>query len=189
MLAPGQRIAPALLLRGGTVVGWQVAGQANGTVLTTGVVVANRLYAFPLYTGQGGTLDVVAINVTTGAAGNARIGVYSIDPATGLPKDLMYDSGNLDTTGAAVKSIDPNLVLPKNAIVWLAVVFSVTPTVRAMAVGGAISLGVPAAFGTAPVVGVYAPHVFAALPALFDAGGAIVGNTAVPLPCVAAHVE
>lgn len=189
MLFPGFRPIPRPRLRGATLAAWQVAGCVNGTVLTTGVVVANRLYAFPLETGDGGKLDVLAINVTTGAAGNARAGIYASDPTSGLPKVLLYDSGNLDTTGAGVKQVNPALVLPRNAVVWLAAVFSATPTLRAMAVGGAVPLGLPAAMGTAPVLGVYCPHVFAALPAAFDAGGAYVANSAVPLPAIAAHYE
>lgn len=165
---------------------WNIANLGGATALNTLVVAANTLYAEPIYTGVGGAIDVVAINVTAGAAGNCRIGLYTIDPATNLPKDKLYDSGNISVAAGGVKQANPALALAPNTLVWICVVFDVAPTIRSIPIAGAGALSLPPAMGTAPTVGLTAPHVFAALPALFDAGGAIAPRS-VDIPALAYH--
>ncbi len=188
--SPRIRDASSFRVRGAAMAAWYVAGLAACSPLVAAAIVANRLYGIPLFTGDGGSLDVIAARCTVGVAGNIRLGIYAPSPTTLLPDAKLYDSANIDVTAAGVKFIDPNFLLPPDSMVWLAIVSDVAPTFQCVPVASAAPvLGMPAAFNTLPQVGLYAPHVFGALPATFNAGGAFVPITAPPLPAIAVHLE
>lgn len=174
---------------GGGLTAWQLAGVSNAAALTTGAPTANVLRAIPFVApARGGTLDLLAFEVTGGVAGNYRIGLYeSTSEANLYPSKLLVDSGNIDVTGAAVKTATVSVALTPGALYWVAVVGSVAPTVRACNLANlTAALGIAATFGAAPNVGISVAHAFAALPATFTGGGAYI--TAVPVPALAYRV-
>lgn len=165
---------------------WYVAGCANCTALTTGAPTAGVLRAVPfLATGKDRTIDRLAMNVTTLLAGSARIGLYKNDLIGNLyPGTLVVDSGVIDTGTAGVKAVAVAATLVAGALYWAVHVGSAAPTLRCHALGGIENfLGISNAFGTAYNAGLSVAFAFAALPATFPAGAAMI--TAVPIPAVA----
>lgn len=156
---------------------------STGTAQTTGAIVANRLYAMPFVVPKRVWIDGLAFNVTTAGTGNARIGLYESD-GRGYAGKLIADSGNISIASTGVKTYLPSGgILLTPGLKFLAIVSNGTPTLRCHAVGGLIVvLGSPAALGTASILGFYAAHTFAALPAAFPALGAVM--TAAPLPAL-----
>lgn len=94
---------------------------------TTSAVVANILYYQPIYL-PNFTIDRIGIDVTTGAAGNCRLGLYT--SSAGMPSRLILDCGTVDTTGiATVEATIAATQLPSDWV-WMASVFDATPTCR-----------------------------------------------------------
>ena len=95
----------------------------------TGAIAANTLYFLP-HNLPGGLVDRIGIEVTSGSAGAARLGIYANE--NGAPGALILDCGTVDTTSnAIVEASFTALRLPE--WVWAAVVSNATPTLR---VGG-----------------------------------------------------
>jgi hypothetical protein len=92
---------------------------------TTGAMTADRVMYMPaLYPGL--TIDRLRVNVTTGAAGLCRLGIYHNN--NGLPGTLLVDAGAVDTTNiATVDASFTALTLP-NDWVWFTATFNATPT-------------------------------------------------------------
>ncbi len=149
---------------------YQVAGLANATALTAAAVSANTLYAVPFIApAQGGAIDQLALNVTTLSAGNVRLGIYdNVSPANLCPGALIVDGGAVSTgtTGVKTFSVDVNLTAGK--LYWLACVFSATPSVRVIAVGGLWPVLGVTSLGTAPNVGLSYSFTYAALPSTYS---------------------
>jgi hypothetical protein len=103
----------------------------------TSVVSPDRLYAQPLNL-PGLTIDRLGIEVTAGAAGLCRIGLYTND--NGVPGALIADGGAIDTTSVAIVEANiQSLVLPEWC--WVAAVYNAAPTCRA-------GLGIQSPIGT-----------------------------------------
>ncbi len=102
-----------------------------------GVVTADRLYAQPLNL-PGLTIDRLGIEVTVGAAGLCRIGLYTND--NGVPGTLIVDGGAIDTSSVAIveATVSP-LILPEWC--WIAAVYNAAPTCRS-------GLGIQSPIGT-----------------------------------------
>ena len=152
---------------------WYVAGMINQSSWTTGALVANIMRAVPFISGRGGTLDRIAMNVSTGVAGNARIGIYDSTSDTNLyPNALIVDSGVIDVTTAEVKSVIISTVLDPNKLYWFVVLSDVAPTLRGMN-GGSISavMGITSAIGVTMDMFLSVSQTYGALPATFPAGG------------------
>lgn len=165
---------------------WYIANCVNALALTTGAATANVLRALPFVApARGGTLDRLAFNVTTLLAGNARIGLYkNVSESNLYPQTLLFDSGDISTATAGVKTASLAQDLEPGALYWVAIVGSAAATMRALAVGGCSHiLGTTNALGTAPTVGISVAHAYGALPATFTGGGAAI--TAVPIPALA----
>lgn len=138
-------------------------------------VTINRLYGVLFATGVPMAIDRVGYEVTTGVAGFARMGVYSYDPATGLPAALIYDCGAGITDAAAVVEITPaaNVAVPAGQF-FLGIVFSAACTVRRMSAVGPVN-SVPYGHSANNETGsatsnqhvVYGSHTYGALPAAF----------------------
>ncbi len=96
--------------------------EGSGATMT-----ANRLYANPVFVARTMTFDRIAIDVTTGSAGAARLGIYN-DDGTGLPGSLVSDLGTVDTTSTALVAITISQQLTKGWY-WLAAVFDATPSI------------------------------------------------------------
>lgn len=131
-----------------------------GAVLsvTAAAVNANRIYyqPFPL----DGTIDRIAIEVTTGAAGLARLGIYA--NANGAPGALLVDAGTVDTTAAAIVAASFTALTVHDQWVWLAATFNATPQVRNGGLGAAWLIG-SASFSVANRA-YYTDVAFGALP-------------------------
>lgn len=170
---------------------YYVAGMGGATALTTGAPTANVLRAFPLRCPlRRGTIDLLAFNVTTLLAGNARIGAYRNADAAGqnlYPGALIADSGSISTGTAGVKTYATSISFSPGELLWLAYCSDAAATLRALAVAGCETdtLGLDTGMGTAPGIGYSVAHTYGALPATFTAGGAVI--SAVPLPALAAR--
>lgn len=88
-------------------------------------VLANYLFAMPIYIPTTMTFDQIGFNVWTGAAGHARIGIYA-DDGNVHPGALIFDSGEIDVTVAGEKIVVINQTLAAG-LYWLALVSEVAP--------------------------------------------------------------
>jgi hypothetical protein len=102
----GQTYQPALPVAGTNV------GLNNGVATAT-----------PFIPGRTGTISAMRVRqqTVTGAGGVYRLGVYSHDPTTGKPKDLVADVGTFDgTVSATIKAITGlSVALTADTIYWL----------------------------------------------------------------------
>jgi hypothetical protein len=105
----------------------------NASVTATLALSANTLYAFPFYVGSRQTWTRIGIDVTTGVAGNARLGIFSTG-TDGLPGTLIADEGTVSTATTGVKEITISRPLE---IGWyyLVIVSDATATIRAVSWG------------------------------------------------------
>lgn len=102
----------------------------------TQTVAANTIYSHKIFIPNIVKVVKITAEITTGAAGNMRLGIYTHDTTTGLPGALVSgsDAGNVDTTSIAVVSSTINVTLSPGWY-WLSTLYSATPTVRAWTVG------------------------------------------------------
>lgn len=149
-------------------------GNITGGMGTTSFT-ADNLRAWPFMVGEDTSFDSIAIEITTGVAGNARIGIYE-DNGLGYPGVLLVDSGNLDTSSAALKNAAITQTLKKHVLYWLVLVTSAAPTLRTQ-LGTINILGLPSTIG-GTVTSIWAvSFTFAALPNPFSASAtATTGN-------------
>ena len=161
-------------LAGGVIECWYAAGAEPGAPTSTLAVTAGRLYAIPFYASRLITLDRLAFNVSTQSNGqNARIGIYSSHSKSDLyPDTLIYDSGNLSTTGTGVKNGATSLSISLTpGLYWFAMNCSSTPTVRGFVVADCYSIfGYNNTLNGSPNVGLIATLAFGALPVTFPSG-------------------
>lgn len=131
-------------------------------------MVANTLYGTPFVCRYPTTFTRIGIDVTTGAAGLARLGIYQV--TGGLPAALVLDAGTVDTTSIATVEATISQFLPMGVYV-LAAIFNATPTVRVNNGNGALLI--PHTGGSTPTGGSIAALsrsvAFGALPATFGA--------------------
>jgi hypothetical protein len=165
---------------------WHVPMMAANTALSTAAITANRLYAEMFVAPRrGGTLDRIAVNVTTGVAGAMRLGLYLASSESNIyPGALALDAGTVDVTSTGVKPITINQPLIGGATYWAVCISGVAPTIRGMAIAGCSgALGISSALGTAPNTGLYAAYTYGVLPAVFPGGATIL--VAAPIPAIA----
>ena len=115
------------------------------------VVAANTLYACPFIPLETFTCDQLAIRVATGAAGSAKIGIYT-SLATLLPDALVAENtADLDTTSTSTLqgAFTSNPTLTVGALYYLATCYSVTPTMACWAHGVVQNGGFPWLIGAA----------------------------------------
>lgn len=138
-------------------------------------VATNRLYAQPL-TPLPFALAIQALccNVTTGAAGNVRMGLYRGDREG--PKDLIIDVGTASTASTGVIEITSAALTALTFLaehLWAAAVFDAQVDMHAYpaasstvsALGG--TTGIPVAATGNNGNACYGVHVYGALPASF----------------------
>ncbi len=136
---------------GGELAPAMMAGAASGTyIITPGAydftagaspLVANIIYATPIFVPKRTTIDGIAATVTTGSAGAARLGLYFEE--NGIPTDLVIDAGTIDTTSVSdtlVASISDTVI--EAGWYFAAWVSNSTPNVRT-----ATSLSIPSLMG------------------------------------------
>lgn len=134
---------------------------------TTTTVFANRLYCTPFVAPASGTIDSIFARVTTGAAGNMRIGLYR-PTASGilLPAALVADTGDLSTAAAATIGAAVNTSVSRGELMFAAFVYSAGPTMTALS-----NYAAPAVYWdttttlTGPQCAIYKAFTYAALPA------------------------
>jgi len=163
---------------GPTLERWSIAGQASTLPLVTVAPGANTLQAIPFFSPwRGGRVDRISAEVTVGAAGNVRLGIYRATSLTDIyPGALIVDGGEADVTGAGVKTLNVDVPLWPGWLYWAVWHGAVAPTVRALDTSaGAIIplLGVPSTFGANPGGYISVADAYGALPATFTAGGAV----------------
>lgn len=166
---------------------WYIANCTSSNAPTTGAPTANVLRAMPFIApARGGVLDRLGYNITGSVAGNTRVGLYqSLDDATIYPGALLFDSGSI-ANSAAVKTATLTAAqgtLFPGRLYWIAIVGDAAPTIRSLQIASCGHLlGADNTFGTPLNAGISVAHAYAALPATFTAGGAMI--TAVPIPAL-----
>jgi len=166
---------------------YYVAGVANCAPLTTGAPAIGVLHAMPFVAPRGGTVDRIAINVTTQiASGVAKLAIYSATSDTNLyPDALLGATAEFVTSTLGMKAQTVNLTLAANTLYWLVYWAGVaTPTIRCIALAGCSAfLGLDNALGTTPGYGIQATLAYTtSFPATFTAGGTV--KVAVPAPAI-----
>jgi hypothetical protein len=131
---------------GASMVSYSLPGVALAGC-STHTVVANRLYYEPIFTDRQITLDRLAIGVTTAAAGQARLGIYSADTFW-QPTALILDAGEVDTGTTGYKEITINLTLTPG-LYLLAFVANATPVLRTIS-GSLVGAGISDTVGNYP---------------------------------------
>jgi hypothetical protein len=144
----------------------------GGNNASAGGVTADLLYAVPFYVGpRGFDADRIAVHCTASNAGNFRAGVYTHNAVTFRPSTLLLDGGTtaVGGTGFQQTTVDWTITAPgPHYLVWLAAVFSATPTINQFfgAINGIFGWDTGAGVAYA---GLYMAHTFGALPATFSA--------------------
>lgn len=160
-------------------------GQGHSSSTGTVAVAADTLYLFAF----DKTLDLnaLAIEITAGAAGACRAGIYSSD-AKGRPYRLIASCAELtDTSATGIKDMALAAARRSQGKLFLAMIFSGTPTLRATAASaqllndcygrGGFNTGTPDAYLTAALA-------YGALPVNCPATAAVAATTA---PALAAR--
>lgn len=135
-----------------------LSGQKFGTRATsnsTVVVVADTLYATPWIAPETCSLSTVEFRVNTGAAGNAKVGIYAAGApgVSNLPAEkLGENTADLSTASPAnlVGTLSSPVAVVAGRLYWLAACFSAAPSIQgfntalAQAGGWLWPIGVPA---------------------------------------------
>jgi len=100
---------------------------------------ANNIDLLPFYVPVAQSFDRVAVNVTTAAAGSARLGVYA-DSGAIYPGALILDAGVVTTGTTGIRWLEANLsFLP--GLYWLARLQDAAPSLQGLASTGMLALG------------------------------------------------
>lgn len=143
-----------------------------GPAGTTAVIVANRVYAAPIYVGKTARLASLAWNVTTLAVNSVgRAGIYENTPGDVYPSNLVVDTSNVNCNTTGLKEASIDIWLQKGKLYWLVFTANSNPTLRApQAISQpAIWCGVNATLPTAYQRGWYVANAYGALPSTFIA--------------------
>lgn len=130
-----------------TAPGLFVDNTSGSTVTATRALVNNQLELVPFATSVPLTIDQAGISVSTGAAGNARVVVYS-SAANGWPNELVLQTANLSTAAATFVSAPVAFTFQPGNRYWIGVHSASTATIRTLPLSSAMSLGIVAPAGT-----------------------------------------
>lgn len=100
-------------------------------------IAANSIYYQPI--AITGTVNRIGIEITTGVAGAARLGLYSNN--NGIPGTLMLDCGTVDTTSIALVEATIADTVLRGEWIWLAAVSNVAPACRCGTAGAGMIAG------------------------------------------------
>lgn len=167
------------------------AGMQSEVQLATVSGATGTLRAMPFVAPRGGTIDRLAVGVTTGAGagGVARWGVYQATSITNLyPDALLVDAGEVDVTGIGTKAQTINLTLQSGVLYWFVYLGGVSAaTIRAVNTAGTWPIfGYSNAFASAgaanidPGVALTVAQAYGTLPDPFPAGATIITAAAIP---------
>ena len=133
----------------------------------------NHMYTQVMCFPEDITIDQLAIHVSMAAAGGvARMGLYA-DDGTLHPGQLIYDSGEINTTTTGPKTAAPPspIVIAKDTPFWTCLLCGVAaPKVKSSDVACLSALGVDNIAVSWSRSGFYAWRVYGALPAIHPAG-------------------
>lgn len=94
-------------------------------------ISANSIYYQPI--SITGTINRIGIEVTTGVAGAARLGLYT--NSGGIPGTLILDCGTVDVTSIALVEATIADTVFRGEWIWMAAVSNVGPACRSGTVG------------------------------------------------------
>lgn len=118
---------------------WYLCGASGaGGALTTGAPAIDTLHAIPFFSRRAGTIDQVAINVTTLAAGGlAKVMIFTNTSDTVIYPYTMVSVGaevSVATTG--VKTFQLDYSVAENSLYWMVYWVGVAaPTIRCPVIG------------------------------------------------------
>lgn len=101
--------------------------------LSSVLIVADKLYAFPFLVLTTEAFDQISLNVKTAAEGKGRLGIYA--DWNVKPYALVLDAGEIDTGATGDKVLTINQTLTPG-LYWLVSIFNATPNVKASEVRG-----------------------------------------------------
>ena len=149
------------------------AGNSTG-YSTVYIPATNRMYSQVICFPEDITIDQLAIYIYTAAAagGVARMGLYA-DDGTLHPGQLIYDSGEIDTTTTGPKTAAPPspVVIAKGTPFWTCLLCGVAALKPKVSDYSCLSaLGTGNTVGGWSLNGFYADQAYGALPATHPAG-------------------
>ncbi len=145
----------------------------------TKVIVANNIYSIPFHVNKDESFDTIGIQVSTGSAGSARLGIYK-DNGAGTPGTLQQDVGTVDVTSTGMKTKVASIPLTEG-LYWLVIVSDATPSIRGIPIdSGVAPLGAPNP-GDPNGTHYLAPFAFAPLPEASPSGGRTIESTVAPI--------
>jgi hypothetical protein len=170
---------------GTTQARYYFGGYSSGQAATNSTVVANTLYALPIFISQNCTATVMATDVETlVASSNARMGIYN--DSAGLPGTLLLDAGTVATTSVGTKTITGLSQALTPGQYWLAVIYDHTPGVKSHNTNGLLpTLGSSNTIGPSSTNygAVSMAQTYGALPGSFSTTPTYLSSP--PLPIVA----
>jgi hypothetical protein len=125
----------------------KIAGDVNGTTLSTITLTASRQYFIPLVVPRDVTLPSLRISVTTSSAGAANLGIYANTQSGGndVPgARIAQITATLDTgsTGDKTGNFASSVTLTAGTLYWVSMIGSAAAAIRALAVGSCqVALG------------------------------------------------
>lgn len=158
--------------------GEYLSGALTALALSTGAAAANRMEFMPFIPAQDVTINELALEVTTLVAGSQmHVGIYADngrkpDGGALIVGTVAALSGA--ATGVVAQAI-ADTTLSSGTLYWLAINYSSTTTVRAIAAGGLLALGTPAS-GTGMFTNRRVTRAFGALPATAPTGTALTSS-------------
>ncbi len=136
---------------------------------------ADVLYGTPFWVVRPFSIDRLAVNVVSGVAGAARLGIYN-DGTNLYPGALLDDAGTIDVTSTGVKTVTVAYTLTIG-LYWLAIVSDVAETLTSWK-PSVPNVGLGAALND-PQGRWISAFTYAALPDPFTASGGSDGNGSV----------
>lgn len=111
----------------------------NASTLAGLATSANNQDMMPFYVPVTQAFDRIAINVTSLAAGNARLGIYA-DSGAVYPGELVLDAGVVTTGTIGIRALTINLMLAPG-LYWLARLQDAAPSLQGLTPAGMLALG------------------------------------------------
>jgi len=139
----------------------------NATAFAASTTASGVIDVLPFYVPANQTFNRIAINVTTVATGECRLGIYA-DNGNVYPGALVLDAGTVLTGGATgIREITVSLNLTPN-LYWLARLQNAAPSLQGVGVGGLIALGTADLVNV--ITGFRANQAFGVLPNPYPTG-------------------
>jgi hypothetical protein len=156
------------------------SSQDQASAASSFTVTADRVFLVPFRFDADITWDEIYVNVTTAAAGNMRLGIYT-GGMTSLQLDRGLDAGIVSVSTSGTKSIAGlSLFVRRGELIWLAFLSDVAPILSACSFG---SLRSPLFAGTTGVasgypVGIHFPAPYVSgLPASINSAWTFIGSS------------